>query len=90
MQELTTLVGAVRTGVSKMGASQSDAAPLDAYAEIVRRFQDMAAGYAYALLGDFHFAEDAAQEAFLQAYLDLEKLAEPAAFPGWFRRIVFK
>ena len=66
------------------------AGDLDAYSEIVSRFQDMAVGYAYSQLGDFHLAEDAAQEAFLQAYLDLEKLREPAAFPGWFRRIVFK
>lgn len=31
-----------------------------AYDGIVRRFQDMAVGYASALLGDFHLAEDAA------------------------------
>ncbi len=31
-----------------------------------------------------------AQEAFLDAYLCLSQLREPAAFPGWFRRIVFK
>jgi len=62
----------------------------DAYAEIVRRFQDMAVGYGYAVLGDFQSAEDAAQEAFLEAYRDLASLREPVAFPGWFRRIVFK
>jgi RNA polymerase sigma factor (sigma-70 family) len=27
---------------------------------------------------------------FIEAYLELSKLREPAAFPGWFRRIVFK
>ena len=63
---------------------------LAAYGYIVRRFQDMAYGYAYALLGDFHLAEDATQEAFVQAYRDLATLREPAAFPGWLRRIVFK
>ncbi len=62
----------------------------EAFAAIVSRFQDMAVGYAYALLRDLHLAEDAAQEAFLEAYLCLPKLREPAAFPGWFRRIVFK
>jgi RNA polymerase sigma factor (sigma-70 family) len=62
----------------------------DAYAAVVWRFQDMAVGYAYALLRDFQSAEDAAQEAFLEAYRNLEKLREAAAFPGWFRRIVFK
>ncbi len=63
---------------------------LDAYGGVVRRFQDMAMGYAYAVLGDFHLAEDAAQEAFIEAYSSLSNLREPAAFPGWFRRIVFK
>ena len=58
--------------------------------ELVRRFQDMAVGYAYSILRNFHSAEDAAQEAFLEAYRNLDKLREPAAFPGWFRRIVFK
>jgi RNA polymerase sigma factor (sigma-70 family) len=62
----------------------------DAYAEIVRRFQDMAVGYSYAILRDFQLAEDAAQEAFFEAYRNLANLKEPAAFPGWFRRIVFK
>jgi RNA polymerase sigma factor (sigma-70 family) len=62
----------------------------DAYSAIVRRFQDMAVGYAYALLRDFQLAEDAAQEAFFEAYRDLPKLRDAAAFPGWFRCIVFK
>ncbi|MFQ6077791.1 MAG: RNA polymerase sigma factor [Thermodesulfobacteriota bacterium] len=69
---------------------RAQAGDLDAYGEIVRRFQDMAYGYGYSILGDFHLAEDAAQEAFIEAYRDLPKLREPAAFPGWFRRIVFK
>lgn len=63
---------------------------LDAFGVLVRRFQDMAYASAYALIGDAHLAEDATQEAFLQAYFDLPMLHEPAAFPGWFRRIVFK
>lgn len=62
----------------------------DAYESIVRRFQDMAVGYGYAILRDFQLAEDAAQEAFFEAYRNLDKLREPAAFPGWFRKIVFK
>jgi len=63
---------------------------LDAFGEIVSRFQDMAYGCAYAVLGDFHLAQDAAQEAFLQAYRSLAKLAEPKAFPRWFRKIVLR
>lgn len=62
----------------------------DSFAELVRRFQDMAVGYAFSVLKNRDLAEDVAQEAFLESYLQLHQLREPAAFPGWFRRIVFK
>src|SRR5437660_1660623 len=62
----------------------------DAYGLLVRRFQDMAVAYGYSLLRDWQAAEDASQEAFLEAFRDLPKLRQPEAFPGWFRRIVFK
>mgnify|MGYP006439203241 CR=1 FL=1 len=45
-----------------------------AFGHIVRRFQDMAVGYAYSVLGDFHLAQDAAQEAFVEAYRDLARV----------------
>lgn len=73
---VTTLVAAVQAGDP------------DAFATLVRRFQDMAVGYGYSLLGDQQLAEDVAQEAFLTAYLHLSTLRQPAAFPGWLRRIV--
>lgn len=63
---------------------------IDAFTAIVQQFQDMAMGYAYSILKDFQLAEDVAQEAFVQTYLSLQQLREPAAFPGWFRKIVFK
>jgi RNA polymerase sigma factor (sigma-70 family) len=69
---------------------QVQAGDFDAYGAIVRRFQDMAVGYAYSILGDFHLAEDAAQEAFIEAFRTISNLREPAAFPGWFRPIVRK
>src|SRR5215510_14090549 len=78
MDELTALITRARNGDG------------DAFGSIVRRFQDMAVGYSYSHLKDFQSAEDAAQEAFLEAYLKLDRLREPAAFPGWFRRIVYK
>jgi RNA polymerase sigma factor (sigma-70 family) len=59
-----------------------------AFDAIVRRFQDFAFACAYALLGDFHLAEDAAQEAFLAAWRNLDQLRQPEAFPGWLKRIV--
>ena len=51
--------------------SRAKAGDGNAYAEVVRRFQ-----------------EKSTQEAFLSAYLELMKLREPKAFPGWLRRIV--
>lgn len=78
MEELHTLILRSRSG------------DLTAFEEIVRRFQVMAYGYSYSILGDFHLAEDAAQEAFVDAYQQLSSLRDPRAFPGWFRRVVFK
>ncbi len=63
---------------------------MDAFTELVRRYQDLAFAAAYARLRDTHLAQDVAQEAFLQAHRDLPMLREPAAFPHWLRRIVAK
>ena len=63
---------------------------LGAFGDLVRRFQDMAYGAAYAYVGDHHRAQDATQEAFLEAFANLPKLREPAAFPGWFRQILVR
>jgi RNA polymerase sigma factor (sigma-70 family) len=75
--------------INKATAAQAARAEKSrAFAEIVRRFQDLAFGCAYAMLGDFHLAEDAAQEAFISAWRNLDQLRKPEAFPGWFKRIV--
>ena len=76
MSELQALVRAAQDGDK------------EAFGQVVRRFQDMAYASAYATVGDAGLAQDIAQEAFLDAYLNLSKLRDPAAFPGWFRRIV--
>ena len=47
-------------------------------------------GYAYTVLGDFHLAEDAAQEAFIEAYHNLCKVYGPRVFPTWLRQIIFR
>jgi RNA polymerase sigma factor (sigma-70 family) len=78
VEELKSLVIRARSG------------DLEAFGKIVRSFQDMAHGCAYSFLGDFHLAEDVAQEAFLDAYRQLPNLRNPEAFPSWFRRMVFK
>jgi RNA polymerase sigma factor (sigma-70 family) len=62
----------------------------DAYAEIMERFRENAHAKAYGVLKDYHLAQDVVQEAFAEAFFGLDTLNEPAAFPGWFKRIVIK
>jgi RNA polymerase sigma factor (sigma-70 family) len=50
----------------------------------------MAYATAYRYLKDHHAAQDAVQEAVMEAFLHLPHLKEPEAFPGWFRQIVFR
>lgn len=77
-QRITALVRAAQAGDEP------------AFAELVRAYQDMAVAYAASILSDYHLAEDAAQEAFVEAYRALPSLREPAAFAAWFRTIIFK
>ena len=63
---------------------------VEAFGALVERFGRFAYAVAYAQLGDAHMAEDAAQEAFIDAYMHLSSLREPGAFVPWFRRIIFK
>jgi len=60
----------------------------EAFAELVRRYQDYAYGTAIGMLSDFDLARDVVQEAFLCAYCDLHKLEDPARFGGWLHGIV--
>ncbi|MHC4714535.1 MAG: RNA polymerase sigma factor [Planctomycetota bacterium] len=59
-----------------------------AFVALVRRFEAMVYGYAYSRLGDFHIAEDVAQESFLEVFRRLPQLRKPESFPGWLRAIV--
>jgi RNA polymerase sigma factor (sigma-70 family) len=68
----------------------AQAGDAEAYGRLVERFQDMAYYTALRYLGDHPQAQDAAQDAFIDAYRCLPTLAEPIAFPAWFRRIVLK
>jgi len=69
-------------------AGQVGVASLESFEGLIRRYQDMAFGYALSLLRDYHLAQDATQEALFIAYVNLPKLREPKAFPGWLRGIV--
>ncbi len=61
---------------------------LQSFEQIIHRFQKAAFGQAFSFLGDRHLAEDAVQDAFIEAYRRLDSLVSPDAFPVWFRRIV--
>jgi RNA polymerase sigma factor (sigma-70 family) len=78
METLQTLVEAAQHG------------DLHAFSTVIQQFQGMAYATAYRMLGDVHLAEDATQEAFIEAYLGLPSLREPIAFPAWLRRIVLR
>jgi RNA polymerase sigma factor (sigma-70 family) len=69
-----------------LGARSGDSA---AFTQIVRQLQDAVVGYAWGFLRDRQRAEDAAQEAFLEAFLRLGELRDPGAFAHWLRRITF-
>ncbi len=66
------------------GAREGD---LDAYGEAVRATEAMVQAVAFSVLRDASLAQDAAQEAYLTAFRRLGGLEDPAAFPGWLRRI---
>lgn len=78
MKALSKLVEAAQSGDS------------EAYDALFQRFQQMAYTVANRYLGDHHLAQDAVQEAALEAFVHLQELKEPGAFPGWFRQIVFR
>ena len=59
----------------------------DSFGVLVRRYQGAVYGLAYYMIKSLEDAEDLAQEAFLQAYLELNQLREPSRFAGWLRRI---
>lgn len=68
---------------------QDDHRRHEAFSALVEGFQDAAVQWAYAALGDYELAQDAAQEAFVTAYEHLDQLRVPKAFPAWLKRIVF-
>ena len=69
MDQLTDIVRAAKAGDK------------DAFNAIVHRFQDMAYGRAFAWLGDHGRAEDAAQEAFVDASCISTSLGNRLLFP---------
>jgi DNA-directed RNA polymerase specialized sigma24 family protein len=66
---------------------RSQAGDLEAYGRLVERTQRMVQAVAFDVLRDMSLAEDAAQETYIRAFRRLGDVHDPAAFPGWLRRI---
>lgn len=60
----------------------------NAYAELVTRYQAIAARTAYVITGTAADAEDVAQDAFVKAYYALDRFRAGAPFRPWLLRIV--
>jgi len=61
---------------------------VNAYEELVQHYQQLAFRVAYQVTGDAADAEDAAQEAFVNAYYALGRFRPGAPFKPWLCRIV--
>jgi RNA polymerase sigma-70 factor, ECF subfamily len=68
--------------------SRAQAGRLDAFEELVRRHRLGAYRVALRMLGDDSDAEDATQDAFVQAWRKLDGFRADAAFSTWMYRIV--
>jgi len=59
----------------------------EAFAVLVERYERPVRAVALNVLGDYHRAADAAQDAFVKAYEKLPGLRKPASFGPWLMRI---
>ena len=66
----------------------SGAGDKEAYSEIIRRYQTKLLRYANSILGDSHKAQDAVQEGFIKAYVNLNSFKPNKKFSSWLYRIV--
>ena len=61
---------------------------VDAYGELVAKYRDRYARYAFHMLGNREDAEEALQDAFTRAYRSLSRCEDPARFGAWLFRIL--
>ena len=59
----------------------------DAFGKLVEKYQNKTHCIAFSILGNFHDAEEVAQETFLKAYISLRKLSNPTKFSFWLCKI---
>lgn len=63
------------------------AGDVEAFAEIVERYQTPIVGYLYRLTGDHETAKDLAQDTFVRAYSGLSRTTTALPFRAWLYRI---
>jgi RNA polymerase sigma-70 factor (ECF subfamily) len=66
--------------------SRAQNGDLDAFNDLVRRYQNRIYTVSYRLMGDASSAEDATQEAFIKAFRNIDSF-RGGSFEGWLRRI---
>jgi len=62
----------------------------EVYSTLVKRYERAVRATAAAVLHDYHAAQDAAQEAFVEAYRKLSTLRNGSAFGAWILRIAYR
>lgn len=60
---------------------------INAFEEIVRKYQKQVYNIAYGYIGNYEDAYDISQEVFLKVYKSIGKLKDDSAFSFWLRRI---
>lgn len=75
------------TGNDNLWIEQALRGDLEAFNQLVLRYQDMAYNHAYVLLNDPALAEDATQGSFLKAFENMHNF-RGVSFRGWLLRIV--
>lgn len=58
-----------------------------AFGELVRRYQGLVYGLAYNVIGNFADAQDIAQESFVKAFRNIDRLQHPERFAPWLKTI---
>jgi len=62
----------------------------DAYRQIVLQYSNAMLSVAFSIIGDFHEAQDATQEAFIKCYRRLHTLDDPSKLGSWLYAIVYR
>ncbi|MBI3843260.1 MAG: sigma-70 family RNA polymerase sigma factor [Planctomycetes bacterium] len=77
------------TSEERVDVERSRRGDRDAFGRLIDRYAASICGFQHRLVGDFHEAQDLAQETFLRAYGALRRLDRAERFRSWLFRIAF-